>query len=121
MNRTKLLLTMELENPNVFDYKFQETAFQLNIDKDKLAEGGVDKVINIPASQKESLDIPLEVDVEEVGETALNLLFKPQEVDYYFVFKTELVADKNTFKDSQVVMEDRGKLNHLVKLLKGKE
>lgn len=121
LNRTKLLLTVQLENPNVFDYKFKETAFQINIDKDKLAEGRVDQAINIPAGQKESIDIPLEVDVKEVGETAFNLLFKPNEVDYYFAFKTELVADKNTFKDSKVVMEDRGKLKDLVKLLKGKK
>jgi hypothetical protein len=56
--------------------------------------------------------------VKEVGQTAFNLLFKPEEVDYYFIFRTKLIADRNTIKDSKVIMEDQGKLEELVKVLK---
>jgi LEA14-like dessication related protein len=121
LNRTKLLLTAEVENPNVFPYKFKDTAFQFNIDKDKVVEGTVDKPIVIPPRQKEKIEIPVEIDVKEVGQTAFNLLFKPEEVDYYFIFRTKLIADKNTIKDSKVVMEDQGKLKELVKVLKGEK
>jgi LEA14-like dessication related protein len=123
LNRTRLLLSVQVENPNVFLYKIKDIAFQLNIDKDKVAQGSVDEAVVIPPGQKRTIDIPLEVDIKEVGETAFNLIFKPKEVDYYFVVKAELAADKNTFKDSKVMLEDRGKLKDLVKQLKenGKE
>lgn len=115
LNETKVNIEAQIENPNVFPFKFKNTFFKVMIDKDKLMEGEIDSTVNIPAHGKVDLNLPVELNLKETGETVFEMLTKPKEVDYSFYFETKIASDENTLKNSQVIMEGQGKLRDLLK------
>lgn len=115
LNNTKVIIQTKIENPNVFPFKFKETIFKVNIDKDELMKGSIDTVVNIPAKGKVDLNLPAEISIKEVGETAFEMLLKPGDVDYSFYLETKLVSEDNSLKNSLITMEGQGKLQDLTK------
>ncbi|HYG39325.1 MAG TPA: LEA type 2 family protein [Cytophagales bacterium] len=115
LNNTKVIIQTKIENPNVFPFKFKETIFKVNIDKDELMKGNIDTVVNIPAKGKVDLNLPAEISIKEVGETAFEMLLKPGDVDYSFYLETKLVSEDNSLKNSLITMEGQGKLQDLTK------
>lgn len=116
LNETRIRLTTEITNPNVFAYRFRETSFRVTLDGKEFAEGKIDSTVTIPANGKAVLELPMEVTLKEGLKAGFNMVTKPDEVDYGFTFRTKLV-DKNkdnSLHNSRMVMTSQGKLSDII-------
>lgn len=110
---SQIILTIEIDNPNVFPYNFKETSYKIKIDNDQLVSGTIDNTINIPAKGKTIINLPADVSLNEAIETGFDSWFNSANTEYSLFFNTKIVADDSAIKDSQVILEAKGILEDL--------
>lgn len=90
----KLLVSVQVENPNSFELNFQNLNYTLNSDEVLLASGYFKEAIVVPSNQTRVIPIPLLIDSKSAQQVLKNLFIKRQPISLRWharaLFKTPL-------------------------------
>lgn len=114
LQETEITLTVEVINPNQFAFQASHIAYLFNVDGDSLASGNIEEMTSIDPHDTSYIEIPVRLKLAEIGESAFNLLFNPEQTDYSFTVTSTLVSELNMLDDSEIKVQSAGKLKELL-------
>lgn len=83
LKTTELVAQVQIDNPNAFDLSFRELDYQLNINQQQWGQGSIRKGGSIPEKGSGTIDIPVKLDMMNVGQTAYRLLSSGNPLEYH--------------------------------------
>jgi hypothetical protein len=120
LRHTKMVATIQIENPCALLYRFRETSYKMNIDTSRLVSGTIDSAIVIPAFGKTVIDIPADISIAQGIEGLFDNWFRSGTTGYTLWMETRLISEHDIIKDSKMIIEAGGTLKDLKELRKEK-
>lgn len=110
LNSAKLTLNLEFDNPNGVGFNINNFDYSLNINGSKWAEGSDLEGISIPENDVAQLDIPIQLNIAQMGVSAFNLLTGSQNVDYELNGNFSLGADHPLLGETTLMINRDGRI-----------
>ncbi|MDH5356928.1 MAG: LEA type 2 family protein, partial [Gammaproteobacteria bacterium] len=85
LTTAKIVAEVEIDNPNNFNLGLSNFNYRLNINQETWGEGTSSKPGSIPKKGKGTIQIPLQLDLVNMGKTAYKLLSSKDNLDYQMV------------------------------------
>lgn len=82
LTAAKIVAEIEVDNPNDFDLGLSNFNYRLDINQSTWGEGTSSKPGSIPKKGKGTIQIPLQLDLMNMGKTAYQLLSSDDKIDY---------------------------------------
>jgi LEA14-like dessication related protein len=118
LKHTRTVVTIGINNPCAFTYKFKSVHYKVNIDTARLVSGTIPDSIVIPSFGKTSIDIPVDMSIGKGIGALFDNWFRSSTTTYSVYMDALIVAEDNFIRDSKVVIEAEGKLNEIKALQK---
>jgi LEA14-like dessication related protein len=114
LDQSEVTIRVKFINPNQVALKIRNTAYLLEVGDDEVVSGDIRKVTNIPADDTTTFVVPARVNIDQIGETAFDLLFNPGTTDYYFRISSTMESKMDIINNSRFRLINRGKLNEVI-------
>ncbi|WPP51593.1 LEA type 2 family protein [Catalinimonas niigatensis] len=114
LETSEITLTVQVINPNQFSFQIRDTNYDFRVKGDSLVSGNIEKTTSIASYDTTSFEVPIKLQLEEVGESAFNLLFNPEETNYSFTISSTLESQLDMLNNSTLKIENSGKLKDLL-------
>ena len=118
--RAALILHASIRNNNVFDLKFKDYAFEVQIGDHDWVKGKIPGMTKLKSHATTELEVPVKLSLSEVGKTLFDLLKKGQNIKYELKLSLTLMSDVDMLKNSKAVITSTGSVKSLLKAVKGK-
>jgi LEA14-like dessication related protein len=119
--RAAIMVHASIRNQNVFDLKFRDYLYELQIEDNELVKGVVNGLTVIKAKETTQLEIPVSISIKEVGKTLIDLVRKGKNVSYDLLLKLVVESEVDMLKGSKAVIKSSGSVKSLLKAVKGKD
>jgi len=117
--RAYIVAHAAIKNDNVFDLKFKDYSFELQIEDHEWVKGTIPGLTVIKAKSTTAFEVPVRISFKETGRTAYKLLKKGGDVKYQLVLNLIVQADNDMIKNSKAIIRSKGTVKSLVKFAKG--
>lgn len=114
LEESEITLRVQVINPNQFSFQIRNTDYQFNVDGESLVSGSIDKATSIPSQDTASFEVPIHLQLEQVGESTFDLLFNPKQTTYSFSISSSLESQMDMLNNSKLEIEASGKLKELI-------
>lgn len=81
-SEANLILNLDVENPNGFGLLMNAFAYDLNVNGNNWVEGKSQKAVKITENDSNRIAIPISLDIEQIGTSALQLLNNSSGLNY---------------------------------------
>ncbi|HMC97716.1 MAG TPA: LEA type 2 family protein [Flavobacteriales bacterium] len=112
LKNTRLLLDVQVANPNNVAFAFRKTAYQLRVGGDRVMSSHMEDTLLIPSRDTVMFSMPVKLDLGETAGTLIDLLVAPG-TDYAFSLDTRIVSDDRSVNEGRLVLERNGTLKDL--------
>ena len=82
LKAAELLARVEIDNPNAFDLSFSHLDYQLSVNQQQWGQGSIRQGGSIPQKGRATIDIPVQLDMMSMGQTAYTMLSNNQPLEY---------------------------------------
>lgn len=114
LKESEVTLRIQVINPNQFSFQIRDTNYDFMVNGDSLVSGNIEKTTGIASHDTTNFEVPIKLQIEEVGESAFNLLFNPEETNYSFTISSSLESQLDMLNNSVLKIENSGKLKDLL-------
>lgn len=111
LNSANLVLSLEFDNPNGLGFNIADFAYTLNINGSRWAEGSALKGISIPENEVAQLDIPIKLNVTQMGVSVYRMLTGSRNVDYDLKGNFSLGADHPLLGNTEFEVSRQGTIS----------
>lgn len=105
-----LLLQLEIENPNPFDFALNQLQFSFDVDGSRWANSAVERTQAIRAGAGATIDLPFSVDFSEVGRSFYRSLVAGNRLNYTVDGALRVGSRVPMLEDLQVPFNKSGRL-----------
>ena len=92
---------LQFDNPNVFGLSFSDVVYDLSVDGTRWASAGINQVINLAAKGTQTVDIPVRLDLGQLGLSVYRMLSGQQAFNYAVNGSGNVKVDLPYFADVQ--------------------
>jgi len=110
-SRARLILDLELSNPNIFSLQIDEFDYGLHLKDQKMVGGGLAPGLLLAAGDSTRVEIPFSVRLSDLGTQAFASLTQGVPLDYVFSFSTVWSSGFSALKPFEYAAEREGKLS----------
>ena len=104
----QLELNVTVDNPNSFMMKLEDVGYKLDINGLKSFSGVIPKSLTLPKNETESVTIPIEVNLAQLGMSAYQALVNKQAFEYSFSGSATVDSDLPIFSSSAFNFDKTG-------------
>ncbi len=113
LKKTQTEITLQIQNPNIFPIRFNDTHYEFKIEGDDLVKGDMPEAVNIPAKGSATIILPAEINLKEALGTTWDAVFKAAKTNYSLTFSTRLQSSDKAINESKIIMVSEGNLKEL--------
>jgi len=118
LHDTFIHVSASITNRNDFDISFKEIYYKVSINGNEISHGNISDTVFIPAKGTAVIRVPVRLEMKEIASDVPDLLFNKDDTEYDFYAEMKIVAEPNTIRDSQVIIEMNGMVKELTSLVK---
>lgn len=113
-----IVSVVTIENENDLAFGFKDMSYSLSLADNNPIEGEKREVVEIPAKGTTSFEIPVEIDLGEMGESLIDLIKDGGDLSYEFIMNADMIADAPVIGESKINMSASGNLRELKEVAK---
>jgi LEA14-like dessication related protein len=117
--RAYIIVHAVVKNDNVFDLKFKDYSYELQIEDHEWVKGTIPGLTEIKAKSTTALNVPVRISLKETGRTTFKLLKKGGDVKYNLVLNLIVETENDMIKNTKAIVRSKGNVKSLVKFAKG--
>jgi len=118
VKRAAVTMHVAIRNDNVFDIKFKDCAYDLQIEDDDWVKGVIKGHTVIKAKSVSKMAIPASISFKETGKTLFKLLKKGGDVRYNLFMNLIVETENDMIVNSKAIVKSKGTVKSLVKVSK---
>jgi LEA14-like dessication related protein len=108
-----------VKNANVFDIKFRNYAYELQIEDHQKIKGRSDRPTVIKAKGTTVIDVPAVISFKGAGNTLFKLLKKGADIKTHLVMNVTIESDNDMLKNSTAIVRSNATVKSILKTAKG--
>jgi len=120
VKRAYIVTHASIKNDNLFDMKFKDYAYELQIEDHEWVKGIVKGHTVIKAKSTTKIEVPARISFKGVGKSLYKLLKKGGDVKYNLVLNFTIESENDMLKNSKTIIRSKGTVKSLLKVAKGK-
>lgn len=109
LTAAEVVAQVEIDNPNAFDLGFSDFNYQLNINQQNWGQGSISQGGSIPQKGKGTVDIPMKLNIMNMGQTAYSLLSSKQPLEYQLTGGITLDTGIELLRNYKMPLDIKGK------------
>lgn len=90
LSSADLLLTLEVDNPNIFEVVIDRFSYEFALNQHRVAGGDRQQRMRLPEQDRGVIELPLSVSLAELGRGLSNALINGEELDYGLSFESDM-------------------------------
>ena len=110
LRSAELVAEVEINNPNAFDLGFSNFDYQLNVNRQSWGKGSINAGRSIPKKAKGVVEIPLQLDMLSIGQSAFQMLSSGQPFEYQLKGSVTLDTGIDLLRSYTLPLDVRGQV-----------
>lgn len=111
-------LHVAVENKNDFPFKVRDVSYEFEMADHPVMKGTKGGILDIREKGTTHFILPLKISFGGIFDSIGKLITKGGKTDYNFTASFKVVADKNTIKNSKMVIHDQGSIKEIKQFMR---
>jgi len=104
-----LVTEVEISNPNAFNLAINNFDYQLKINQQSWGKGKLNEKYMVPEKNKAVIEVPIKLDILNVGQSAYKLLLNKSPIEYQLSGKVTMDTGLELLRDYTMPLDIKGK------------